>query len=234
MGAWRYTSDRRSKLTLIGAMAFSAAVHAIALFGFNHHKVKAKKVVLDDAAVIQLTMPDLKDLEEPEKIADTNEPPVDQGLSVPMLADVPTTVDLSTAFVQQIDYSSLVPQQDMSSAKALTIPTVIRHGGKIGEGMGKIFDIKDLDRVPTPIAQVGPVVPQAVKQDGVPVKVVVGFVVDANGVVMHTEVVSTTDYRMNDAAMTAVSKWKFRPGMKGGRRVNVRMQQPFNIQIDAS
>ncbi len=214
-------------------MIFSAGAHLIALFGFNHHAVKKKHVVQDDTIVVRLTMPDLKDLEEPEQVADDNEPPADTGLSVPTLADVPMTVDLSTAFVQQLDYASLVPQQDMSNAKSLTIPTVIRHGGKVGEGLGKIFDLKDLDRVPQPLAQVGPVVPQQVKHDGVPVNVVVAFVVDANGVVLHTDIVSTTDYRMNEPAMTAVSKWKFRPGMKGGRRVAVHMQQPFNISIDA-
>ena len=213
-------------------MLFSATVHAIVLFGFNRKSPPKKQVVVDEGVMVNLVMPDLKELEEPEaEVFEGEETPVDTGLSVPMLADVPTQVDLSTAFIQEIDYSSLVPQQDLSAAKTLSIPTNIHRGGKIGEGMGKIFDLKDLDRAPDPIVRIAPVVPVGMRQAGFTAEVVVAFIVDPEGKGVGPQVVSSTDYKLNDPALLAMAKWKFRPGMKNGRRVNVRMMQPLLFKV---
>lgn len=215
-------------------MLFSAGVHALILFGFNRHTPPKKAVVVDDAIAVALVMPDLKELEEPEPQPSDGETPVDAGLSVPTLADVPTQVDLSTAFVQQIDYSTLVPQQDLSAAKTLAIPTHINRGGKIGEGMDKVFDLKDLDRAPEPIVRISPTVPVGLRQAGTHAEVTVGFIVDTTGKVVNPYVVKSSDRRFEDAALMAMGKWKFRPGYKSGRRVNVRMIQPliFNVNDD--
>lgn len=217
---------------LWGAMLFSATVHAILLFGFNRKSPPKKHVVEEERVTVNLVMPDLKDLEEPEaEPFEGEETPVDTGLTVPMLADVPTQVDLSTAFVQEIDYSSLVAKQDLTAAKTLSIPTNIHRGGKIGEGMGKIFDLKDLDRAPDPIVRIAPVVPVGMRQMGFTAEVVVAFIVDPEGKVVAPQVVSSTDHKLNEPALLAMTKWKFRPGIKNGRRVNVRMMQPLLFKV---
>ncbi len=231
-GAWRYRAKKRTRLTLWGAMLFSAMVHAIVLFGFNRKSPPKKQVVIDDSVVVNLVMPDLKELEEPEaEVFEGEEVPVDVGLSVPMLADVPSQVDLSTAFIQEIDYSSLVPQQDLTAAKTLSIPTNIHRGGKIGEGMSKIFDLKDLDRAPDPLVRIAPVVPVGMRQAGFTAEVTVAFIVNPDGNVVGPQVVSSTDHKLNEPALLAMSKWKFRPGVKNGRRVNVRMMQPLLFRV---
>lgn len=212
-------------------MVFSAAFHGGVFFGIGHHPPPPKRVVVDDSIAVNFVMPDLKELEEPDRVSDQEEPPADLGLSVPTLADVPTQVDLSEAFVQQIDYSTLVPQQDLKAAATISIPTHISRGTKLGEGMGKIFDLKDLDRAPEPLVKIAPAVPPGLRQSGTHVEMSVLFVVDPNGVVRNPEILRSSDRRFEDAALIAISKWKFRPGLKGGRRVNVRMIQPLIFDV---
>lgn len=212
-------------------MAFSAAFHAGVFFGIGPHSPPPKRTYVDDGVAVTLVMPDLKELEEPERAGNENEPPEEAGVPVPTLADVPTQVDLSTAFIQEIDYSTLVPQQDLTAAATIKIPTHISRGGRIGEGIGKIFDLKDLDRPPEALVKIAPVVPSNLRQEGLRAEVSVVFIVDANGVVRSAEIFSTTDHRFNQTAVTAVEKWKFRPGIKNGRRVNVRMMQPLVFAV---
>ena len=233
-GTWRYRARRRSRVALWGAMAFSAGLHGLLLFGFNFKSAPKRQLVYDEPVAVTLIMPELKDLEPETTPFEGDEEPVAAGVSVPMLADVPSQVDLSNAFVQQIDYSTLVPQQDLSSAKVISIPPIIHRGTKIGEGMGKIFDLKDLDRAPDPIVRIAPVMPVGMRQPGFRAEVTVGFIVDVNGAVVGAYVVRTTERRLEDPALLAISKWKFRPGIKNGRRVNVRMLQPlvFTVRED--
>lgn len=202
------------------------------LFAFNRKVAPKAAVATEEEFAVQLVMPELKDLEEPElEPFEGDQEPVDAGVTVPMLADTPVQVDLSNAFLQEIDYSSLVPQHDLSAAKTLSIPTNIHRGGKIGEGMGKVFDLKDLDRAPEPLVRIAPVVPVGMRQEGFKAEVVVGFVVDANGVVMGAHVIRSSDRNLEEAALIAMGKWKFRPGVKNGRRVNVRMMQPLLFRV---
>lgn len=229
-GSWQtYASNDGRRLLWIGIL-FSVGFHVVVLYGFNRHAKVVKITAADDTPAVQLVMPDLKELDDPDPQPTDDPQEVDAGLTVPMLADVPTQVDLSS-FVQEIDYSSLTPKQDLSAAKALTIPTHISHGGKIGGNLGKIFDLKDLDHNPEPTLQIKPVFPPTLKQAGMEALVTVGFIVTASGDVANPYIMNSTDHRFDDAALIAVSKWKFRAGMKNGRRVNVRVAQPIPFRV---
>ena len=233
LGSWRYLGSSHSHKALWFSLGVSAGIHLLVLFGFNRHAKVVRHVVVDDTPTVTLVMPELKDLEEPEQKINDSETPVDAGITVPTLADVPTQVDLSAAFVQQIDLSTLVPQQDLAMAKSLAIPTHYTHGGKIGEGI-KIFDIKDLDRAPEPVVRIAPVFPPSLKQAGMQADVTVEFIVDPNGEVNNPFVVDSTDHRFDSAAVMAISKWKFHAGIKNGHRVNVRVRQPFPFRVTDS
>lgn len=230
-GSWRYRTKRRSKPLFWSAVGVSAVFHAVVFFGFGHRAQPPKPVATDEGMTLTLVMPDLKDLEEPDRTPSDDETPVEAGLSVPTLADVPTQIDLTEAFVQQIDYSTLVPQQDLSAAKTLTIPVHIGRGTKLGDGNEKIFNLADLDRPPEPLVKIAPVVPLSLRQAGNRAVVAVGFIVDPSGQVRNAYVVRSEDHRYDDCALIGISKWKFRPGIKNGRRVNVRMMQPMIIEV---
>ena len=59
----------------------------------------------------------------------------------------------------------------------------------------------------------------------------VEFVVTAEGRVVNVIAVDTTHHGFNDSAIKAVGKWKFKPGVKNGRKVNTRMAVPINFNI---
>lgn len=226
-GAWRYAGEPKSRKITVLAALISIGVHVGFLFGFNEPKNKAAPVREETMITLTLEMPDLKDLEEPEPLP-TDEPAdqPDMGVLVPMLADVPH-IPQPTDFVQPIDFSSLVEQPDLSQANLTTIPEHIGRGGKIGEGLGIVFDLADLDREPAVIFRAPVIVPPALKRELVVETVRVEFIVDANGRVLNPIIRASTDHRFDVSAMTGVAKWKFRPGMKGGRKVNTRMAVPI-------
>ena len=53
----------------------------------------------------------------------------------------------------------------------------------------------------------------------------------ANGDVREAYAIRSTQREFEAAAVQAVSKWKFRPGKKGGRNVNTKMQVPIVFSI---
>jgi protein TonB len=233
--AWRYriAGGRRTGRLLL-ALSIAGALHALALLGFNH---KAPPVVAapPDQPLIELSLvADVAKIEEPEP-AEASEPgeaaPADAGY-VPMLADVPMTVDVSTAFVQQMDFNSLQPKTDLSSARVIAIPTSIRRGGAgSGQGLKEIFSLAQLDRIPEAIFQPPPMFPAALRKEVDTARVEVEFIVTAAGEVTDVHVVSATFAGFESASVAGVSRWQFRPGMKAGKKVNTRMRVPLIFRV---
>src|SRR5690606_39240456 len=125
-------------------------------------------------------------------------------------------------FVQQHDFETMVEQPNLSVTNIAVIPEHISRGGKLGDGLGTIFNLADLDRAPVPVFQPAPMFPPQLKQEGVSATVRVEFIVTAEGRVVNVMAVDSTHHGFNDAAIKAVGKWKFKPGIKNGRRVNTR------------
>jgi protein TonB len=70
------------------------------------------------------------------------------------------------------------------------------------------------------------------RRAGITGEVLVEFIVDANGDVRNAYAVRSTQREFETAAVQAVSKWKFRPGKRGGKAVNTRMQQPISFSLN--
>jgi protein TonB len=229
-GDWKYeTAGKLARLPLAAAIAVSLGLHTIFLFGFNTQPVKVRVVQKEDVELIQMSMPPLEE-EKNEKVEElteaADEPPT---VAVPQLADLPTSVTVST-FVQPLQYTQDVTA-NLANAKVSQIPVNIGRGGKGLANMGTIFEISQLDRAPTPIMQPAPVFPYALKQSVDEARVVVEFIVDSNGDVVGPFVVNTTHPGFNEAAVSGVAKWKFKPGMKAGKRVNTRVRAPVNFFV---
>ncbi len=231
-GSLRYECQIHSrKLTLIAAL-FSAALHAGLLFGFSHAKKKAAPAPEDHFIVLTDLIPQLKELEEPDPVAN-DEPrrPEDLSAPAPMQADLPQ-LPRPNDFVQQLDFSSLIERPDFSQAKIVQIPENIRRGGKIVESMGPIFNLSDLDRIPEALFQPAPVYPVAMKQNSFTATVTVEFIVDPQGRAVNAVVFASTHEGFNEAAVQGVAKWKFRAGVRGGRKVNTQMRVPIVFRFD--
>jgi protein TonB len=143
----------------------------------------------------------------------------------PMQTDVPQIVQLDS-FVQQVQPPP--PEGLKPNVGIITIPQGSRGG--LGKGI-EIFDISKLDQIPIARVQVQPQYPFEMRRAGITGEVLVEFIVDANGDVRNAFAVRSTQREFETAAVQAVSKWKFKPGRKGGRAVNTRMQQPISFSL---
>jgi beta-lactamase regulating signal transducer with metallopeptidase domain len=111
---------------------------------------------------------------------------------------------------------------------------------------GKVLDLSEVDQIPVALKQVPPVYPAELRKAGVMGEVLVGMVVDEQGYVgdvkiLHpkelkdgrtadiggVKVFLDNDQRFEQVAMDAVRQWKFSPGLKGGKPVNVAMSIPI-------
>jgi len=227
-GSWRYDARRRSRPIVITSILVSVGIHVAILFGIGKPAARKALAPPEEHLIALVPLPQLKELEEPEPApTDDTGPAPDLSLPVPMQADVPQLAS-PTDFVQTINFASLLEQPDFSQLKVYVIPESIRTGtGKIAEKIGKIFNLADLDRVPEPILQSAPIYPIAMRRDSLTATVRVEFIVDTEGRVVNPVVVHTTVPGFEEAAIAGVAKWRFRPGWKGGRKVNTRMAVPI-------
>jgi protein TonB len=230
MGSWRYPGVKRSRWRVTLAVLISAGLHAGVLFAVRSHPPKIASRPVEHLIAFSIPLPDLKELEEPEPVIDDTANKPDPGDYAPTLADVPT-IALPTDFVQELNFASLLPQPDLTEAKVFVIPSNIVRSGKLGEGLGNIFNLADLDRVPEPTLQPSPVFPPALKREVSYARIVVEFIVDVEGRVLSPVVTASSFPGFEDAAMAGVSRWRFRPGMRSGRKVNTRMSVPIIFRL---
>jgi len=229
--SYRYDSGPRSRKMFLAALLTSAAIHLGVLFGIGPVEKKPVPRLEDYTIPINLEFVEIKDLEETEPLpSDEPADAPDAGTPVPMLADIPH-VPLPTDFVQPLDFASLIEQPSMDTSNVVTIPHQISRGSKIGDGLGTIFNLSDLDRHPTAVFQPAPVVTGVLKQEHAEATVRVQFIVTADGRVVNVFAVDSTDHRFNDTAINGVSKWKFKPGTKAGRKVNTWMMVPIVFKV---
>lgn len=213
---------------LIIGILVSVLIHAgVAIGGELSKHRKKTEVAKEETPTIELMkMPEIPP-DEPDPV-DSNEPAAEASpIAPPSLQDVPGVVQVDS-FVQQIQPP---PPPNMGKPTGtFTIPTGPLRGG--GKGLGEIFDIKNLDQQPVAKVQGKPAYPFEMRRAGINGEVVVQFIVDTNGDVRDPFVVRSTQREFEAAALSAVSKWKFRPGRRGGRAVNTRMVVPMVFSLN--
>lgn len=96
---------------------------------------------------------------------------------------------------------------------------------------GGVFDISMLDHTPVARFQARPQYPFEMRRAGINGEVVVDFVVDTNGDVTDAYALRSSRKEFEAAAVQAVSKWKFKPGRKGGQDVNTHLQIPIVFSL---
>ncbi len=234
LGSWRYDMGEKRRRIPWLALLLSGGMHTFLLLGISPTEEVLPVVVAENNFIELIAMPKLDDLKElePEEFNDSGEVVEEEAVSyVPMLADLPSTVKVDS-FVQALDLSSLEVKPDLANAKIATIPTGVRRGGPgVGDGLKNVFSLAELDRIPEPVFQPSPVFPAHLRSEISQARVEVEFVVNASGKVVEARVVHASVSGFEDAAVSAVSRWQFRPGMKGGRRVHTRMLVPIMFRV---
>jgi TonB family protein len=99
---------------------------------------------------------------------------------------------------------------------------------------GQIFDISQLDQIPVARFQARPQYPFEMRRAGIGGEVVVDFIVDSEGNVQKAQAIRSSRTEFEAAAVESVSKWKFKPGRKGGADVLTHMQVPIVFSVDGS
>jgi protein TonB len=229
-GDWHYHGIPPSSRIPWAGLVISAGLHVFVLFSFNHPTAPVTKHVKEDADVIQMVMPDLKDLDEPPPTELQDETEKAPSVDVPTLSDAPSIVDVNMGFVQPLDLRPPV-QADLTGARVSIVPVNISHGPRSDGGLKNIFNLSELDRIPEALSQVAPRFPPALKRDFSYAQVLVEFIVDTDGNVRAATAVESTYSGFDQAAVDGVSKWRFRPGMKMGHKVNTRMRVPIRFKV---
>jgi protein TonB len=214
---------------LIIGILVSLALHS-SIYLFSHgkqppppHIAKAK----DD--VIQFEMPPPEE-EKDETVKDLDDTPIENQLAPPSLVDMPSVVPVD-AFTQPL---TPPPPPNMVAAKGtITIP-VTKPGANFGKGIDNLFNVGDLDQKPVLRVSVNPTYPYEMSRAGITGEVMVEFIINTNGDVTQAQVVRSSHREFEAPAVQAVLKWKFKPGRKGGRTVNVRAAQPIEFNLDDS
>lgn len=214
---------------LIIGIIVSLCFHGgIAFFSdiFSGHRKAA--AATDDEPKIQIVeMPPIPP-EEEEVVDNDQQQAQPQQFAPPQLADLPTMVTDNT-FVQQIQPPP--PENVQINRSATMLP---QNLGNFAAGIGRVFDLSQLDRQPQAVVQGDPIYPFEMRRAGISGQVVVNFIVDAQGNVQDAYAVSSTQREFEQAAVLAVSKWRFRPGQKGGHAVATRMQIPIVFSLNNS
>ena len=182
-------------------------------------KVAAAK---DDILQFEITPPEE---EKEDKVEDLDESSEDV-LAPPTLIDLPTAVSVD-AFTTPIE----PPPPPGVTKGSLTIP-VAKPAANFGGGLKDLFDINNLDQKPMARVQPGPIYPYEMSRAGINGDVVIEFIINTIGDVIQTQVVRSSHREFEAPAIQAVSKWKFKPGRKGGRAVNVRASQLIEFNLE--
>jgi len=88
-----------------------------------------------------------------------------------------------------------------------------------------------VDQIPIPLVQTEPIYPYELRKKGITGSAVVGFIVDTKGNVHDVRVIQATHEEFGMAAVACVSKWKFKPGVRGGRTVNTLLSVPIYFDL---
>jgi protein TonB len=195
-------------------------------FLFLTQAPSAKPVVVAAAAdTLKIEMPELPPEEPEKKPADEtpDEDAVQSSVAPPTLVDIPNVVP-NAVFV--ITPEPPPPPGAQTAKGVVTIPTNPRPAGW-GKGWSNLFDINQLDQIPVARFQPAPQYPYEMRRAAINGTVTVGFICDSNGNVADPYVMTSTHREFEQPAIQAVSKWKFKPGKRGGRNVNTRMSVPL-------
>lgn len=86
---------------------------------------------------------------------------------------------------------------------------------------------------PVPVRTVAPEYPDALKRDGAMGIVVVDCTVDEQGNVVNPQVEKSTNKGFDEAALSAVKKWKFKPAKRDGNPIAKKVSIPIKFVFDS-
>ncbi len=106
-----------------------------------------------------------------------------------------------------------------------SLRTLLCIAGLVTGGILRAADVEP----PVPVRTIAPEYPAAMRANGTSGVVFLACEIDDKGTVTDAKVAKTTNEAFNDAAVAAVTKWKFRPAQKDGKPVSIRITLPVKF-----
>lgn len=183
-----------------------------------------KKIKNEEDTTIKIDLPPPPPVEPPpdEQVQELQD--ASKNMAPPSLVDVPTNVPLDSISVR----AEPPPPPSLKIGGTISVP--VTHASYNG---AQIFNLADLDQPPQPLLQPAPLYPFEMRRAGIEGSVDVGFICDTQGHVANPTVLTSSGHpELDQAAITAISHWSFRPGKRGGQVVNVRMSEVMTFSLD--
>lgn len=107
------------------------------------------------------------------------------------------------------------------------------RGGVPGFGTGSGgFDLREVDTPPVPIKKVQPEFPDEARQMGISGRVVLKFLVEADGRVTRASILTARPVGVfNRSALAAIVEWRFKPGLYRGKPVAAWVELPVSFHL---
>lgn len=169
--------------------------------------------------------------DEPEEIETEVEEPPDAAEIMKSL-ESPATVDapaLEVASLSAIEAALNGKGGGGDFAQALSFASGGRidgtgKPGERGDTLEDAFSMAELDQKPRAVFQGSPVYPAEMRGKKVEGQVTLIFVVDPAGKVDKPRIENSSHKAFEAPALSALKKWKFEPGIRGGERVSSKMR----------
>ncbi len=177
---------------------------------------------------MQLTSVDLGSLEPPPPTVqeEESEPEEQQEEQPPQLEEMTEAPPLDLSQLELALNPGMGGGMGGSGDFAVKLNSVTAAAND--ESLDAVFSMADLDQKPRIVYQPGPVLDKKLRGKG-PAKIYILFIVDENGRVTEPKVQKSDNPLFDNAALKAVSKWKFEPGKRGGQSVRFRMRVPISF-----
>lgn len=163
----------------------------------------------------------------------------------PKLAVVPSLIDVPVPKVDINQYGDPLAHLGIpSNGPGTGLGMGSGSGGGVGSGKGGGFGLGEGGGVgggvyrvgggvsaPSVLYKVDPEYSEEARKAKYSGTVLISLIVDTNGKAQNIRVVRSLGLGLDEKAMEAVAKWKFKPGMKGGQAVAVQATIEVNFRL---
>lgn len=100
------------------------------------------------------------------------------------------------------------------------------------KGAEDAFGGDDLDSPPSPVTKFSPNYPSALLNKGIGGRVLVTCTVGTGGEILNLSIKQSSGRpELDQSAMNAIKKWKFKPAVKGGKKIKAVCLIPLNFEV---
>jgi protein TonB len=210
-----HTSRAGLALTVVASVAVTAIVFGI--IPFSHVIAKpGRQVELRKASAVDLPPPAPE--EPPPPPPDAEPPP--EAPPEPQLAERPQPIPLTADLDVALGFGGALA--GFGEIRALAAPE---------SAVDTTFDMAELEKRPEPVSQVPPAYPPELRKSKIEGFVTLVFALDEEGRVEDPRVESSSRPEFEKAALEAIRKWRFRPGMREGQAVRSFVRIPMRFRV---